>query len=257
MLESSEAYSRERMAEYLHWLVVHAVSLEYEENGETLNREAGEALAKSKVDSGDSSSTICSDIPVPASAAAIIEELGQLCHVSAVGKSPFEVLQAVGRALRQRLLPALLASDAALQEEEEKGAGSKTGSGGASGGSEKVVAALAKAAKDPTSSLATFSGGTLPLPGVRRAARRFLKGGSGMGGAGTAGDALGVRADLSDFPLGFNTGKEIVDYAAALLRMLYIADLRELQDAVNAILITVQEFTADPKTDSALGKVGR
>jgi RLL motif-containing protein 1 len=35
------------------------------------------------------------------------------------------------------------------------------------------------------------------------------------------------------------------------------ADLRELQDAVNDILITVQEFTADPRTDSSLGKVGR
>ena len=72
-----------------------------------------------------------------------------------------------------------------------------------------------------------------------------------MGGSGAA------AADLGAFPLGFATGDAVVDYASSLLRMLYIADLRELQDSVNEILITVQEFTADPKTDSSLGKVGR
>ena len=59
------------------------------------------------------------------------------------------------------------------------------------------------------------------------------------------------------FPLGFSLGSEVVDRAAAILRMLYIADLRELQDAVNDILVTIQEYTANPKTDAALGKVGR
>lgn len=39
--------------------------------------------------------------------------------------------------------------------------------------------------------------------------------------------------------------------------VLYILDLRELQDAVNDILVTVQEFTANPRTDAALGQVGR
>ena len=39
--------------------------------------------------------------------------------------------------------------------------------------------------------------------------------------------------------------------------MLYVADLRELQDQVNAALMQLQALTADPKTDSRLGKVGR
>jgi len=43
----------------------------------------------------------------------------------------------------------------------------------------------------------------------------------------------------------------------SVLRMLYVADLRELQDAVNEILVEVQSYTADPKTDSSLGVVGR
>jgi hypothetical protein len=47
-----------------------------------------------------------------------------------------------------------------------------------------------------------------------------------------------------------------VDAAARVLRMLYIRDLRGLQSAVDEAIVAVQELTADPKTDSALGKVG-
>ena len=63
--------------------------------------------------------------------------------------------------------------------------------------------------------------------------------------------------DLQTFPLGFTTHDSTADHAAAILRMLYVLDLRELQDVVNDILVTVQEFTANPKTDASLGQVGR
>jgi RLL motif-containing protein 1 len=62
---------------------------------------------------------------------------------------------------------------------------------------------------------------------------------------------------MRDFGAGFSTGDATLDRACAVLRMLYVADLRELQDAVNDILVEIQSFTADPKTDSALGVVGR
>lgn len=62
---------------------------------------------------------------------------------------------------------------------------------------------------------------------------------------------------LSEFGAGISTGVDIQDQALAVLRMLYVADLRELQDAVNEILVEVQSYTADPKTDSSLGVVGR
>ena len=70
-----------------------------------------------------------------------------------------------------------------------------------------------------------------------------------------AGGVLGK--ETSSFPLGFATGDAVLDGAAALLRMLWAADLRELQDGVNEILITVQSYTADPRTDASLGVVGR
>lgn len=47
------------------------------------------------------------------------------------------------------------------------------------------------------------------------------------------------------------------DRAASLLRLLHVADLRRLQSAVDGATVAVQELTANPRTDAALGKVGR
>jgi hypothetical protein len=42
-----------------------------------------------------------------------------------------------------------------------------------------------------------------------------------------------------------------------VLKMLHYSDLRELQNDLNALLVLGQEYTANPKTNTALGKVGR
>ena len=47
------------------------------------------------------------------------------------------------------------------------------------------------------------------------------------------------------------------DEQARGLRMQYVAELRRLQSHVNAVVACAQEFTANPKTDSQLGRVGR
>jgi len=62
---------------------------------------------------------------------------------------------------------------------------------------------------------------------------------------------------LDDLPLGFNTGDKDVDRAATVLRLLYIADMKELQSKINDLIVAVQNFTADPKADTSLGKVGK
>ena len=58
------------------------------------------------------------------------------------------------------------------------------------------------------------------------------------------------------FPLGFETGSPPLDDAARVLRMLHVRELRRLQDAINEAVSTLQEFTANPRTDARLGRVG-
>lgn len=62
---------------------------------------------------------------------------------------------------------------------------------------------------------------------------------------------------LSTFPLGFSTNDPQVDVAAMVLRLLYIKDVRQLQDQIDTAIVRMQELTANPKTDAARGKVGR
>ncbi|KAK3274841.1 hypothetical protein CYMTET_16980 [Cymbomonas tetramitiformis] len=60
----------------------------------------------------------------------------------------------------------------------------------------------------------------------------------------------------SKFPLGFSLDDPPLDEAATLLRVLYINDLRRLQTQVDHYIVDMQEYTADPKTDAKLGRVG-
>ncbi len=76
-------------------------------------------------------------------------------------------------------------------------------------------------------------------------------------GSGDAAAAPSAAMVLSDFPLGFSTGDQGVDIAATVLRMLYIKDMRELQDQVDAAIVKMQEFTAEPKTDATMRREGR
>lgn len=57
--------------------------------------------------------------------------------------------------------------------------------------------------------------------------------------------------------LGFDLGETVLNQAAKLLRLLYIRDLRNLQTSANECIVAVQSVTANPKTDTRLGKVGR
>jgi RLL motif-containing protein 1 len=45
--------------------------------------------------------------------------------------------------------------------------------------------------------------------------------------------------------------------ALKVLRLLHLHDLRQLQDEINDAIEMIQSYTADPKTDTKLGQVGR
>lgn len=47
-----------------------------------------------------------------------------------------------------------------------------------------------------------------------------------------------------------------LDKAAKILRLLQIHNVREVQTKINETIVAVQELTANPKTDTKIGKVG-
>ena len=67
----------------------------------------------------------------------------------------------------------------------------------------------------------------------------------------------GRPSPIMELPLGFETNDQILDKAAKVLRLCFIHDLRDLQTKINEIIVAVQTITANPKTDTRLGKVGR
>lgn len=63
-------------------------------------------------------------------------------------------------------------------------------------------------------------------------------------------------------PFPFKDGNDVVtddpdlDYPIRILRLLQIHSLRELQTKINETIVSVQNLTANPKTDTKLGQVG-
>lgn len=59
--------------------------------------------------------------------------------------------------------------------------------------------------------------------------------------------------DANQFIFGENKD---LDEAAKILRLLQIHNTRILQTSINEAIVSVQQITANPKTDTKLGKVG-
>lgn len=233
LLSDAHPYQKDNTAEYVAWLLGLAVSTSYEDNAANINKSAAAAIAEAGSAATAAGGAAASSGPaeVPAEAVALINELATMCHVSDAARSPLETLQAVHRVIRQRILPAV----SALEADAASASAATSAAGGA-------------ASSSSSSSAATATGGAAAGTGKKRG-----------GSVKAKSSRLDARelTDLRTFPLGFSTGNETVDKAAAILRMLYVTDQRELQDAVNEILVEVQEYTANPKTDASLGVVGR
>lgn len=56
---------------------------------------------------------------------------------------------------------------------------------------------------------------------------------------------------------GFDSGDPALDEAAKVLRLLHLSELRDLQTKINELTVSLQQITANPKTDQRLGKVGK
>lgn len=62
---------------------------------------------------------------------------------------------------------------------------------------------------------------------------------------------------IMDIAAGFQLDKPALENAAKILALLYIQDIRNLQTKINESIVRVQNITANPKTDTKLGKVGK
>ena len=70
-------------------------------------------------------------------------------------------------------------------------------------------------------------------------------------------DTAGRSGALRALPLGFTTGDALLDDAARVLRLLYVADLQRLQEGATRVVERLQESSANPRTEQRLGRVGR
>nr|CAG4652054.1 EOG090X0ARU [Triops cancriformis] len=71
------------------------------------------------------------------------------------------------------------------------------------------------------------------------------------------GTTEGVPFPITESELGFETGDYVLNQAAKILRLLFIQDVRDLQTKINECIVKVQSLTANPKTDTKIGQVGR
>ncbi|KAF2879471.1 hypothetical protein ILUMI_26695 [Ignelater luminosus] len=67
----------------------------------------------------------------------------------------------------------------------------------------------------------------------------------------------GTPFPFEDANLGFDLGDVLLNRAAKILTLLYIQNLRDLQTKSNELIVAAQSITANPKTDTKLGKVGK
>ncbi|VDO01797.1 unnamed protein product [Rodentolepis nana] len=63
--------------------------------------------------------------------------------------------------------------------------------------------------------------------------------------------------NAKDIFLGFDISDPQLRSAAVTLRLIHVAELRNLQDLINHAIVEVQKLTANPKTDASQGQVGR
>ncbi|KAK7573822.1 hypothetical protein V9T40_011013 [Parthenolecanium corni] len=66
----------------------------------------------------------------------------------------------------------------------------------------------------------------------------------------------GVPFPFRETESGFVTNDKVLAEASKILKLLFIQDLRQLQTQINECIVAVQKVTANPKTDTKLGKVG-
>ncbi|KAL4434617.1 hypothetical protein ABPG77_002740 [Micractinium sp. CCAP 211/92] len=213
----------------MQWMLLHAVGLEYQDSAAQLTQLAQQAEAGAPPEEWTEAQLPPFEDVTTEPVRAALASLQQLLHVESAG---------AGAQQQQQQQPAGSSAEASAESLHKAHAMLET----------CVLPALAELAKQRRQQR---SGGDAAAPAAALAAA------AGSGGPAEASQHAAVSAMLAQYPLGFSTGDAGADLASTILRMLYIKDLRALQTLVDSAIVQVQEYTANPRTDAALGKVGR
>lgn len=91
-----------------------------------------------------------------------------------------------------------------------------------------------------------------------QAAKEKLSSQSGKNSKGASQSLKGPKHfQITPKDCGFDIGDPVLSEAAKALRLLHLQELRALQTDINRMIVALQALTADPKTNQALGKVGK
>lgn len=63
--------------------------------------------------------------------------------------------------------------------------------------------------------------------------------------------------NLEDIPLGGTTEDPTLQTYGKILRLLYLEDIKEIQQEINNLIESIQTFTTLAKTDTSLGRHGK
>ena len=227
-LTASGGINTERVFDYL---LEQAVALDYRDNADNLGAIVKDLKMATIGSSGGG-------VPPPSKRQRVIPPGGSEDRPVMRG--------AADPALRSRLVE--LAG--VLRVEVEAGAGVEALLEACTRGVERFVAPFWMSHVDPPAAMAAANQG---------ATRGGNQGGKGGGGKGSVPKAS-WNLKVADFPSGIELGTSAsggpLEAAVNVLRVLHVNDLRVLQSAVDALLVQMQEYTSNPKTDSKLGRVG-
>ena len=255
-----QSRGRQQAAAALRWLVALALSLDYRDSAAELNAAGAEMEQEAQREEEAAAARVAEAAAQAerggseggaAAGAAAAAARRRLAHARQATAFPDMDAPQV-RAEIEKLVAMLRPADGDEEEQRRQQERQQQGEGAEAGAAEAAAAAAAAASSDPAAQLERR------LAAARRAVAEEIIPTVGASGLAASSASHAPVPPLSEVPLGFSTGCGArVDRAAALLRVLYLRDLRALQGAVDAAVVEAQEYTANPRTDSSLGRVGR
>ncbi|KAK8807235.1 hypothetical protein WA158_003994 [Blastocystis sp. Blastoise] len=66
-----------------------------------------------------------------------------------------------------------------------------------------------------------------------------------------------IEWNYKQYPLGFNTNNEMLNKCCVVMKLLYLEDIKQFQNGSNKLIAMVQEYTANPITNTNSVQIGK